>query len=488
MKFKMPTASRKRLEELPSYLPDCIDMSSTFAEKYIELTCSGCDLGNVIHHIVPVYFFKRVLGLKTVRQKATGNHKASLDMAPDNLSRLTKVQHLVAHYYLHKCSVPELKRSSDRAFMTMFNTIGQALLNDSENEYSHLYEDMLSDFNALIETYGSNFIIAHHKNKEDDDLSLATASGFPSIKYYITIKNPQRGRRCYFARILQDGKESAVYLYDSESLANIWLERVKRVYEIAVDYYLETGTVPDYIKDNLVTVYNLHDIYKQYLPVPVESPIPKMTYSITKRNKYGYSLVIGENGKRTRRFLHTDSLIIAKRMLARVKRVYDEAISISSRGLPIPEELNNLILRINSGNVEDYMKPGNIGLLNFMTGGHLETPSYRVFNKKSKKILFVIDEWEASMRSRGVTDRSIYRMTLVVRKNLDTSSTIDTLSEEMVRTAMNRIIGASNTWYKRLGVLRLFIKFAASRYSLPANLITMCEVSKSTQSASTDAA
>lgn len=479
----LPTESRKRLEELPPYLLDCIDMSSTFSEKYIELTCSGCDLGNVTHHIVPVYFFKRVLGLKTVRQKATGNHKASLDMAPTNLSRLSKVQHLVAHYYLHKCSVPELKRSADRAFMAMFNTHGKALLKNSENEYSHLYEAMLNDFNSLLETYGSNFIIAHHKNKEDDDLSLATSSGFPRIKYYITIKHPKRGRTGYFAKILQDGKESLVYLYNSESLANIWLERVKRVYEIAVDYYLETGTVPDYIKDNIVTVYNLHDIYKQYLPVPEESPIPKMTYSITRRNKYGYCLVIGENGNRTKRLLHTNSLVIAKRMLARVKRVYDEAISMSSRGLPIPEELKNLILRRNSGKVEDYMKPGNIGLLNFITGGHLETPSYRVFNKKSKKILFVIDEWEASMRSRGVTDKSIYMMTLVVRKHLDTTTTIDMLSEEMVSAAMNRIIGSTSRWHKTLGILRLFIKFAAGRYALPANLITMCEVPKSSTTA-----
>lgn len=84
--------------DLIPHLGDCIDMDSPYAKKYIELI-STTDVGDDLegHHIVPAAFYKYVLGCEKIRLVS------SLDMVPENIVQLTKIHHILAHYYLARC-------------------------------------------------------------------------------------------------------------------------------------------------------------------------------------------------------------------------------------------------------------------------------------------------------------------------------------------------------------------------------------------------
>lgn len=84
--------------DLIPHLGDCIDMDSPYAKKYIELI-STPDVGDDLegHHIVPAAFYKYVLCCEKIRLVS------SLDMVPENIVQLTKIHHILAHYYLARC-------------------------------------------------------------------------------------------------------------------------------------------------------------------------------------------------------------------------------------------------------------------------------------------------------------------------------------------------------------------------------------------------
>ena len=84
--------------EMIPHLPECIDLDNPYANKYIEII-STADSENDLegHHIVPAAFYKYVLGCEKTRLVS------SLDMIPENIVRLTKINHILAHYYLARC-------------------------------------------------------------------------------------------------------------------------------------------------------------------------------------------------------------------------------------------------------------------------------------------------------------------------------------------------------------------------------------------------
>lgn len=84
--------------DLIPHLADCIDLDNPYAQKYIELI-STPDAGTEVegHHIVPVAFYKYVLGCEKTRLVS------SLDMVPENIVQLSKEHHIIAHYYLARC-------------------------------------------------------------------------------------------------------------------------------------------------------------------------------------------------------------------------------------------------------------------------------------------------------------------------------------------------------------------------------------------------
>jgi hypothetical protein len=84
--------------DLIPHLADCLDLDNPYAKKYIELI-SAPDAGNELegHHIVPAAFYKYVLGCEKTRLVS------SLDMVPENIVLLSKMRHILAHYYLARC-------------------------------------------------------------------------------------------------------------------------------------------------------------------------------------------------------------------------------------------------------------------------------------------------------------------------------------------------------------------------------------------------
>ena len=84
--------------DLIPHLADCIDLENPYAQKYIELIATP-DAGTDVerHHIVPVAFYRYVLGCEKTRLVS------SSDMVPENIIQLAKEHHILAHYYLARC-------------------------------------------------------------------------------------------------------------------------------------------------------------------------------------------------------------------------------------------------------------------------------------------------------------------------------------------------------------------------------------------------
>ena len=99
------------------YIEDCIDCGSEYGKKYIALVSSDDTVqATQLHHIVPVAYYRDVLGVTECRKKG------SPDMDPDNLVKLSVGKHLLAHYYLMKCAKKCIKAQMVNAFMCTYNT------------------------------------------------------------------------------------------------------------------------------------------------------------------------------------------------------------------------------------------------------------------------------------------------------------------------------------------------------------------------------
>lgn len=99
------------------HIEECIDCSSEYGQKYLAIVSrDDTDVATQVHHIVPVAYFKDVLGVAECRKKGTP------DMDPDNLVKLSVGKHLLAHYYLMKCAKKCIKAQMVNAFMCTYKT------------------------------------------------------------------------------------------------------------------------------------------------------------------------------------------------------------------------------------------------------------------------------------------------------------------------------------------------------------------------------
>ena len=116
------------------HLADCIDFTSPYAEKYISIVSvqeSGESL--VGHHIVPGAFYKYVLGCNNTRRVS------SPDMVPANIAHLSKVNHIVAHYYLARCIKHPNNIFTDSQLYAFVNMFSKRIMKNHP-----LYEEMLA--------------------------------------------------------------------------------------------------------------------------------------------------------------------------------------------------------------------------------------------------------------------------------------------------------------------------------------------------------
>lgn len=100
----------------PKYIEEAIDLNSPYAKKYLKIV-SRADIGRKTedHHIVPVAYFEDVLGLKGCRKAY------SPDMDKSNIVSLSPGRHLLAHYYLYKCSRKCIRPQMASALSMMFS-------------------------------------------------------------------------------------------------------------------------------------------------------------------------------------------------------------------------------------------------------------------------------------------------------------------------------------------------------------------------------
>lgn len=113
----------------PKYIEEAIDLKSPYAKKYLKIV-SRADIGRKTedHHIVPVAYFEDVLGLKGCRKAY------SPDMDRSNIVSLSPGRHLLAHYYLYKCSRKCIRPQMASAVSMMFS------LKDLDKRISELTE------------------------------------------------------------------------------------------------------------------------------------------------------------------------------------------------------------------------------------------------------------------------------------------------------------------------------------------------------------
>lgn len=132
MKFEMPKADRSRLYQLLEYLSQpcehyagnraedfkkSIDIESEWAWMYADLILRGLESRNLDyaeqHHIVQYSYYK-MNGEKSGR--------LTNKMTERNMSSLTYLEHIYAHFILVKCSVKEMIPKNAFAFCHMWRT------------------------------------------------------------------------------------------------------------------------------------------------------------------------------------------------------------------------------------------------------------------------------------------------------------------------------------------------------------------------------
>ena len=123
----LPTASRKRLEELLEYLgktenyskyykgnraedfKKCFDIESTWCWKYADLVLRGMEKRNLAyaegHHVVPASFY----GKRHCRMVDAGN-----------ITVLSYVEHVWAHYCVCYCATGKMRDKMLKAFLIMY--------------------------------------------------------------------------------------------------------------------------------------------------------------------------------------------------------------------------------------------------------------------------------------------------------------------------------------------------------------------------------
>ena len=459
------------MKNIRKYILSCIDMENPYASKYVREVEYGDENEGVTHHIVPVYFFKKVLNIKKLRVKGTDKRRGSVDMQPENLMIISKARHLVMHYYLYKSSVVELRDSAMNAFAFMFENGGMETISCSK-EYSHLLDEMKMEYDTLVETgryVKHKFIVKGRKYEANGML--------PKIAYSITLPNPNRTKAIYYGRILQDGKETRVKLYERRDLSEIWLNRVSRVYAAAMESIERNGTVDENILSNVVTVENAHEIYQRFLPVPFNKTeqIPYIYYGICRPQngrKY-FRLRVFENGVKRTKTLPVTTESDAMKILARIRGVYEDARSIDKAGFPVPEYIKSSIVYPETKDISAYLSDTFMPFLN--------SPS-PIPMVKTETIASAMEKWEISMRKRGLKNRSIDVIIRNVCSVIDKSMLVRDIDTNVISNILENISGSSSripeTKYRQITNLRTFMKFVASEYDMPAKLIEICYIDR----------
>lgn len=98
------------------YIKYAINTTSEYGKKYIDLVSkSDTGLFKHVHHIVPVAYFKNVLGDTNARARgARASHKS-------NIVSLTVGHHLLAHFYLMKSAKGCIAGQMKRAFRFLYD-------------------------------------------------------------------------------------------------------------------------------------------------------------------------------------------------------------------------------------------------------------------------------------------------------------------------------------------------------------------------------
>ena len=110
-----------------SYINDCIDCNSEFGKKYLALVSENdSNMATHTHHIVPVAYYKDILGITDCRKSI------SPDMHPSNLVKLSVGKHLLAHYYLMKCAKKCIKAQMTNAFACTYKTTSVDEITESD--------------------------------------------------------------------------------------------------------------------------------------------------------------------------------------------------------------------------------------------------------------------------------------------------------------------------------------------------------------------
>ena len=109
------------------YIKKIIDVNSEYGKKYLDIVSKG-DTGEFtrLHHIIPVSYFRTVLGEPDARNN---KHMASHE---SNLVALTDGRHLLAHYYLMKSAKKCIVRSMRRAFHVMYSVTSRDRITEKD--------------------------------------------------------------------------------------------------------------------------------------------------------------------------------------------------------------------------------------------------------------------------------------------------------------------------------------------------------------------
>lgn len=112
---------------IPPYFDEILDPEAPGVDKYISLV-SNPDSGKdtEVHHIVPVAYFKDVLGRTDCRMAGAP------DMNPVNLVPLSKGRHVLAHFYLAKYAKKCIAVQMRNAFCQTYQTTDFSKVTEEE--------------------------------------------------------------------------------------------------------------------------------------------------------------------------------------------------------------------------------------------------------------------------------------------------------------------------------------------------------------------
>ena len=179
----------------------------------------------------------------------------------------------------------------------------------------------------------------------------------------------------------------------------------------------------------------------------------KISYSIVLKNKtrdsakwYGR---IRQNGKE-RLIPISQVKAEAERWLRRVQLAYDEACDLEEHHEPIPVEITEAILTVDSTPVI-ARKRGSEGVLSLRS---------------------VVDRWEAKMRLEGKSERTISNYTRICREIFDLNLPLTSLNKDLIDQIMASKAHLKSASRRHVAeMLKVLVKFCMEEYALPGSTL-----------------